>query len=126
VLEEMTSNVDIAPTIAQLAGASPQRAQDGFSLVPLLTGEFAGTWKHDARGVLIHYIGFGTATDPSPVPGYWGVRTRRYKYVELSTGEKELYDLAADPWELENRAGQVDYSDIQTDLRQKLQYLKAK
>ena len=36
------------------------------------------------------------------IPNYNAVRTSRYLYVEYATGEKELYDLKADPYELTN------------------------
>jgi hypothetical protein len=48
------------------------------------------------------------------------VRTSRYSYVEYSTtGEKELYDLKADPYELTNiyeSAPPTLLSDLQTRL----------
>ena len=37
VREDVVGNVDLAPTIAELAGATPTRVQDGISLVPLLS-----------------------------------------------------------------------------------------
>jgi hypothetical protein len=39
------------------------------------------------------------------IPSWRGVRTRRYTYVEYATGEKELYDDVADPYQLRNMAG---------------------
>jgi arylsulfatase A-like enzyme len=122
----LVSNVDIAGTIAGLAGATPTRKQDGYSLVPLLQSQPPTQWPTDSSGVLIHYIGFGNAFDKSPVPGYWGIRTTRYKYVELSTGEKELYDLELDPFELQNRAGQSTYLFTQAVLARKLETLKTR
>jgi arylsulfatase A-like enzyme len=124
-VDQMATNVDIAPTFAELAGATPGIHQDGYSLVPLLD-QSVTTWKQDDAGVLIEYIGFGNPSDPSPVPGYWGVRTRQYKYVELSTGEKELYDLTADPWELQNRADDPALASVQQQLKKQLNALKAK
>ena len=41
-------------------------------------------------------------------PGWRGVRTSRYTYAEYATGERELYDTAADPFQLENVAGSAD------------------
>ena len=60
----------------------------------------------------------------SPVPHFWGLRTARYKYVELVTGEKELYDLQLDPYELKNRSGQVELAAVQADLAHRLAVLK--
>ena len=126
-VESIASNVDIAPTIADLAGATPTRSQDGYSLVPLLqAGSPPPVWPNDQDGLLIHYIGFGTSADPSGIPLYWGVRTRGFKYVELSTGERELYDLNADPYELQNRAGQTGYLFRQAEMKAKLGRLKSR
>jgi N-acetylglucosamine-6-sulfatase len=123
---KLVSNVDIASTVSQLAGATPQRKQDGYSLVPFLQPTPPSQWPTDSEGLLLHYIGYGVAGDPSPVPGYWGIRQGKYKYVELSTGEKELYDLQADPYELQNKANDPAYALAQATLANKLQTLKNK
>lgn len=68
--------------------------------------------------------GGDSQTVRSPVPHFWGLRTARYKYVELVTGEKELYDLERDPYELKNRAGEAEYVTVQADLAQRLVVLK--
>jgi hypothetical protein len=38
----------------------------------------------------------------NPIPTYCAVRTSRYLYAVYDTGERELYDLAEDPYELRN------------------------
>ena len=38
------------------------------------------------------------------IPAWWEVRTRRFAYIELATGERELYALRDDPYELTNVA----------------------
>lgn len=86
------STVDLAPTIAELAGIEPPESVDGASLVPLLVGEpleGAGT-------VYSEWVG------DDDVPAWWQVRTADFAYIELGTGERELYDLRVDPFELEN------------------------
>lgn len=91
----MVSVVDLTPTIAELAGVAPEVAFDGASLVPLLredshegrTGEVFAEWVGDDR-----------------VPGWWQLRTPRWAYIELATGERELYDMRTDPYELVNVA----------------------
>jgi hypothetical protein len=47
-----------------------------------------------------------------PNPAFVGLMTERWKYVEYPTGEKELYDLASDPYELENQAGNPTYKEM--------------
>jgi N-acetylglucosamine-6-sulfatase len=123
----LASNVDVAPTIADLADVTPSPAADGVSLVPLLTGT-ATTWRDE---VLIEWAGDGTITPP-----YWGLRTMDYAYFELSTGEVELYDMAgvlgpADPYQLQNVCpGAVApctgaYEAVRVELSARLAQLKA-
>jgi len=40
----------------------------------------------------------------SRLPDFTGLRTERYAYIEYVTGERELYDLHADPFQLRNLA----------------------
>lgn len=92
----IVSAADIAPTIAGLAGATPLPTFDGVSLVPLLsTGSRAGL----PGEVFAEWVGDRT------IPAWWEVRTRRFAYIELATGERELYALRDDPYELTNVAG---------------------
>lgn len=113
--DALVSNVDIAPTIAALAGVVPPEPVDGFSLVPLLEG--TATVVRDAA--LIHYAG------NHAVPGYSGVRTPTHTYVEYDHGELELYDLVADPYQLENLAGDPQHAELMTSLASRLDELQA-
>jgi N-acetylglucosamine-6-sulfatase len=113
----LVSNIDIAPTIADVVGI-PWHA-DGRSLVPLLTHRRASI----RPAVLINWCeGIHPpcpGNQPSTVfiepllgvPSYFGVVTRRYKFVQYRTGERELYDLADDPFELVNHAGDPAWID---------------
>ena len=94
----MATNLDIAPTFAQLGRATRPRVE-GRSLVPILSGTEA-PWR---RQVLLEHLR-GGYVDGLVVPTYCGVRSARWKYVAYSTHEEELYDLAVDPAELDNRA----------------------
>ncbi|HXO21586.1 MAG TPA: hypothetical protein VOA87_16875, partial [Thermoanaerobaculia bacterium] len=47
----------------------------------------------------------GRAAWPVPLAG---LRTRDYKYVEYANGEREYYDLKADPYELANQQSHLD------------------
>ena len=87
---------------------------DGRSLAPLVGG--GGTWPRD-RGVLAEIAAEGHT--------YKAIRTRRYAYSELATGERELYDLAQDPDELDNRAGDPDYVTTQANLAARLRALRS-
>ena len=115
-IEEPVANIDLAPTILELAGARPCRRKhdcrviDGRSLVPLLQGRQAD-WPHD-RAVVVEHAGGGRRFSAC---SYRGIRVPEQIYVEHtmtfdpSAGacqpafEVEHYDLGADPYELENR-----------------------
>jgi N-acetylglucosamine-6-sulfatase len=91
--------IDIAPTVLELAGAADTVARQGESLAPLLRGE-EPPWR---SAVLIEY--YSDRVFPRILTmGYQAVRTERYKYIdylELQDAD-ELYDLATDPFELNN------------------------
>jgi hypothetical protein len=53
-----------------------------------------------------------------------GVRTQRWTYVEHSTGERELYDLTADPYELRSLHADPRYAGVRTALAAGLAPLK--
>ncbi len=95
----LVANVDIVPTIAELAGIdyTGVGTVDGRSLVPLLRGESAAIRDE----VLLEHLDVGSI---HRVPTYCGLRTRRYVFVRYATGERELYDLVRDPYELQNLA----------------------
>jgi arylsulfatase A-like enzyme len=109
----LVANVDPASTFADLADATPTRPQDGASLVPLLEGR-QPAWR---TGVLLQWAGSST------VPAYHAIREAAWKYVELATGERELYDLNADPYELQNVAGRPAYAAQQQRLAEQLRRL---
>ena len=60
-----------------------------------------------------------------PRPDYFGVRdvTNAFTYVEFESGETELYDLSADPAELENKAGDPSYAATRQRLSERLDEL---
>lgn len=118
--DRLVLNIDLAPTIAQLAGVDIPGGVDGISLVPLLDGS-ATEWRESA--LIEHWRlteGFG-----SIIPDFFGVRTAKWKYIEYDTGEKELYDLENDPYELDNLAGDNQYESIMHDMAAQLDALRS-
>ena len=57
-------------------------------------------------------------------PGFKAIRTGRYMYAEHGTGEKELYDLQKDPFELQSRHNAPAYASVKSQLAARLELLK--
>ncbi len=57
-------------------------------------------------------------------PPFEAIRADTHKYVEYESGEKELYDLQADPYELDNIYETTDPAPVQ-DLKTKLDALES-
>ncbi|HEY6566400.1 MAG TPA: sulfatase, partial [Actinomycetota bacterium] len=111
--EHLALNIDIAPTIASLAGVE-HPATDGSNLGPLLADP-AAPWRSD---FLIEHM-----RGSNPVPTYCGVRTETQKLVRYETGEREFYDLSSDPGELDNIASDPERADTLARLEQRLDEL---
>jgi len=118
----VASIADMAPTLADLARVR-HTPTDGYSLVPY----FEGAPFDPDRALLLR-----NATK-SPPP-FWGLRTDRWKYLRHSfaagvEGEsqrpEELYDLQADPFELENVAADPAYEEVLAGLRARLKAERA-
>lgn len=116
----LTSSVDLAPTIAGLAGATLAVPPDGRSLAPLFHGQAPAGWR---RVVLLEQFEFPPAPpkddktlEPPDLqdekasaayPAHVGLRAAELKFVEYGTGEREVYDLRKDPDELVNLRNRV-------------------
>jgi N-acetylglucosamine-6-sulfatase len=120
-LSHLVLNNDLAPTLAKLAEVSSPPFVDGRSLRPLLKedppppGEWRSAFLVEAASELGEDSRLPLSGDARPgedrrsVPGAnWGrpgleaVRTADHLYVEYETGERELYDLKEDPYQLRN------------------------
>jgi N-acetylglucosamine-6-sulfatase len=90
-VNHLVINNDFAPTVAQLAGVDPPDFVDGKSFVPLLRTEKPPLqdWR---TGFLVEHV----------TPTYQALRTNDDTYVEWSNGDRELYNLEEDPYQLHN------------------------
>lgn len=125
VSSALVQNVDIAPTIAELAGR--EWGSDGVSLLPLLSTPQAVV--RDAALIencqASSYPCYGIAERGSrTIPSYWAVVSDGYKYVEYLTGHKALFDLEADPYELENLTGNDSYAAVKEAMARRLLLLR--
>jgi arylsulfatase A-like enzyme len=112
-------NIDIAPTMLDMAGVKPPPHMHGRSLLSLLQGNETN-WRQDWLYSFYEYPG------PNMVAKNHGVRTERYKlieYYEETPKEYELYDLQEDPQELHNCYGDPKYEQITASLMRRLREL---
>ena len=127
VVDEMVANIDLAPTISGLTGASATRPMDGRSLMPFIANPALRTRRPivlentlPLGGSTLDFfteqlpipLGFATSEAAGPLPQlplgqavmpYQAIHTDRYVLIEYLTGEHELYDLAVDPFQLRSK-----------------------
>jgi N-acetylglucosamine-6-sulfatase len=132
---ELAANIDIAPTILDIAGVEPDKSVDGRSLVPFLRDpdlrsrrpilfeSFVETSDVNAQGAITsgaHASATAHASLLAPPKDYEGIRLGPYKYIAWPTGEKELYDINKDPNELNNIAKVPNFYPIRNFLHRQL------
>lgn len=119
-IAQMVSLVDLPPTLLDAAGIPVPQHIQGHSILPLLNGD-AADWQNEAF-IQISESHVGRA-----------IRSQRWKYAisaphrsgtqhadSDSYVESELYDLLADPEELDNRAGCASHREVADVLRGRL------
>lgn len=138
VISQLTMNIDLAPTFGAIAGADVPSFVDGRSLLPLLgEATYGGAWRtavlyeqgsKDIEDELNLGVQGSATANPGGVqeprdpherqqaagpgalrtPDLRAIRTDRYIFVQYESGEREFYDLQADPYELNNIAKTAD------------------
>jgi arylsulfatase A-like enzyme len=112
-------NVDVAPTMMEIAGVKPPANVRGKSLVPLFTGN-APSVRTDFYCEYVEEAGFPR------IPTWHAVRTERWKYIEYPGNPEwsELYDLKNDPHELKNLVAEPAAAADRKKLQARLVRLK--
>ncbi|MFP5224008.1 MAG: sulfatase [Actinomycetota bacterium] len=111
--DELVANQDLTATILETTGVEPGLVQDGRSLLPFA----ADPDLRSTRPILLEST---NATDEvmdfaleGDSLGLWtpyvALRTSRFKYVQYSGGDRELYDLLLDPGEKQSRHDDPSY-----------------
>ena len=109
---EMVSLVDLLPTFMEIGdgeGVDPVTPLDGRSLISLMEGAANGS-----NQVISEYTGEGVRT-PCRM-----VRRGNLKFIYTHDHDDLMYDLAADPLELDNLIGRTEYAAIERDLREEV------
>ncbi|MFN7935559.1 MAG: sulfatase [Bryobacteraceae bacterium] len=121
--DEMTLNIDVAPTILRIAGLAPTPRMQGRDLGPLVRNE-KPAWRED----WFYEHTYNTPPARLPIPASEAVRGKRWKYARY-TQEKpiyeQLFDLQSDPQERHNLAANPAHKATLAKLRTRCDQLKA-
>ncbi|HEY2039483.1 MAG TPA: sulfatase [Edaphobacter sp.] len=120
VRNEMVLDIDIAPTLLDIAGVPTPSPMQGMSVLPLASKEnpnFRKEW----------YYEYYEWPNPEKVAPHRGIRTEQYKLIRyvMEPSEGELYDLKADPEERNNLYGIPEHAALQEHLNQRLEALQS-
>lgn len=116
VIEENVQNIDIGPTVLDIAGLPQHDQFDGVSFLPLLQGSEPDKWRDT-----IYYEYFWERPFPQ-TPTVHAIRTEQYKYIRYHGiwDINELYDIKNDPLEANNLIRSKEHQAISKDLRNAL------
>jgi arylsulfatase A-like enzyme len=106
---ELIEAVDLAPTVLDCCGVQAPPFFQGRSFRPLLEG---GDYEERASVFIEHRIPFGRS--------WKTVRTQAHKYAACNNGRELLFDLEADPGELEDVAGRPEQAELLNAMRREL------
>jgi arylsulfatase A-like enzyme len=108
--DQLVANIDLAPTIANIAKARPGRVMDGIDLLPLTRDPTVA----NNRTLLFESFDIGS----------FGVRRGPWSYNVYSDGDDELYNLDNDPYQLNNLAGDPALASLKASLKSDLDRLR--
>jgi len=104
--------IDLPPTLCELAGASTD-GFDGWSLIPVMDGSVPDTWR---KYLYVEHV---------PGDQFRMLRTNRYVYVEYpQPNEHELYDMIADPYQMESQHRDPDKQALVSEFSTRLAQFK--
>jgi arylsulfatase A-like enzyme len=134
VCDDIVLNVDVAPTVLDLAGLTVPGGMQGRSIAPLLEGVTPADWRTS-----MYYRYWMHRDGVHLVPAHYGVRTAIHKLIgyyndpldqagangPVGPPEWELFDLGSDPFELHNVIADPAYRRVAGELRDELRRLQA-
>jgi len=112
----MVANIDIAPTLLELAGVEAPAHYDGESFVSLAVGGGEEQWRRELT--YEYYWEFNYPQTPT----VFALRTERYKYIQYHGvwDTEELFDLREDPAEAHNLIEDPKLLGVKVDMRRRL------
>ena len=120
VSDQIALNIDIAPTILNLAHAKVPENMQGVDLIRLAKGDGKGL---DRQEFFYEHTFMGSPG----IPKVEGVVSRELKYMKfIEHGYEEVYDLKTDPLEKKNLAGDPAYQDEISKLKDRYREMKEK
>lgn len=122
-LDHKVLNTDFASTFTELAAVPPSPTVDGRSFAPLLgeTPPPAETWR---KSLLVEFYR-PAVPSPQRSDAFFALRTDRYSYAEHASGERELYDLENDPYQLTSLHDSPEHQALADELHTRLEALKS-
>lgn len=115
----LTANIDIAPTVVDIANGQTADFVDGRSIISLLQPQ--DTTDSIWRDALLIEAGYTNRESKALI--FRAIRTETFLYVEFFDGSLEFYDLITDPYERNNIAGMLDAATL-SSLHDWLEQLK--
>lgn len=109
-IDSLTSNLDVVPTILEMAGLPQQEELDGQSLLALAEQDTPPREQLMCE----HYGHFRVHLQQRTL--YW----KNYKYTATENAVHELYDLARDPFELNNLFHCPEMQEVRREMQQRL------
>lgn len=114
-VEAIALNIDMAPTLLDLAGVPVPDEMQGASLAPLLGGSIPADWRRDFY--------YEHTFDYATIPKSEAIRFGHMKYLrfpEANPPIEELYDLHSDPDEMHNLADLAEKANLLNEMRARL------
>ena len=121
-IHDLALNIDLAPTLLDLAGVDKPSYMQGESLTLL----FDGQSSHDNWRPAFMFEYYVDDAYPYAGPNMLAIRTKKYKLIDafLEDDIDELYDMENDPGEMNNLINDPEYQVIADGLRLELQKLR--
>lgn len=123
IINKNALNIDLAPTILEIAGIEKPQYMQGESMVKLFDEKPDNYWRDSF--MFEYYV---DDAYPYAGPNMLAIKSEKYKLIDtfLENDIDELYDMENDPGEMNNLINNPDYDDIEQKMRNDLEELKVK